>query len=154
MVNQPHEYMAKVSTALQYWTQRKEALREVNKESVARLPEDKQATVGKIDFFLFDERIHRSAHTDTTYVPDMVEGFPVTGSIPSGGCGTPLPGGQRVHGKPGLGGPEPIADLQSCCLERNAVTSKAAQARPSGLHQDTQLLEETWAKFEQDVEKG
>ena len=154
MASDPQAYMAKVSTALQYWAQRKEELRSVNVESVAKLPADKQATVGKIDLFLLNEMITRSNHTDTNYVPDMVAGFPVTGSIPDGGCGTPLQGGQRVHGQPGLGGPEPIDELRNRCLERNTATLKASQARLSGQHQDTQLLEATWAKFQQDVDKG
>ena len=90
MANQPQEYMEKVRAALQYWTQRKEALRDITRESIARLPTDKQATVGNIDLFLLGEIILRTGHEDKTYVPDLVEGFPVTGSISSGGLGTPL----------------------------------------------------------------
>ena len=100
MATQPRAYMDHVREQLQYWTRRKEELRMVSAEAWTRLPPDKLVTVGHIDLFLLEEMLVKSGHKGVSYVQDMVEGFPVTGAIPSGGCGREVPGGQ-----PGPGGP-------------------------------------------------
>ena len=116
----------------------------MNAEARARLPQEKLATVGQIDLFLLEEMVVKSGHKDISYVSDMVDGFPVTGAIPSGGCGRAVPGGQRVHGKPGLGGPDPIQELKDACRRTNIATIQAAKARTPSTKQDQQLIQETW----------
>ena len=91
------------------------------------LPEDKKSTVGRLDLFLIDELIQQSGHTDVHYVRDLYRGFPITGALDSGGCGEHIEGGQRVHGKPGLGGPEPLSELQGMCGAINQATLKSAK---------------------------
>ena len=113
MATDPDGYMEYVRTQLQYWTKRKELLREVNSQAKAKLDTDKMATVGHIELFLLEEMLVKANHIDASYVADMVQGFPVTGAISSGGCGRHMPGGQRVHGAPGLNGPEPIEELHA-----------------------------------------
>ena len=93
-----------------------------------------------------------SGHSDTSYVSDLVQGFPVTGSLPSGGNGITIPGGQRVHGKPGLGGPNDLNELRQECGARNRSTLKAAQVPTTP--QEFQLAEETWTKLQQDITNG
>ena len=84
----------------------------------------------------------------------MVNGFPIAGAIPSGGCGIEIHGGQRVHGKPGLGGPDPITELRQMCRARNVATIKAAKARTPTTPDDLRLAEETWSKLKQDIARG
>ena len=110
--------------------------------------------MGKEDIFLLEDMLTHSGHGDHSYIQDMVAGFPVTDAIPSGGCGTPIPGGQRVRGKPGLGGPEPIAQLKKHCGDKNHATIKAAEARAPHTEEDQLLAVETWKTFQQDVERG
>ena len=87
MAEQPDMYVNHVVAQLQYWTQRKAHLQEANQRLRDKLPLDKQATVGKIDILLLEEMRVYSGHMDTEYIVDMVNGFPVTGSMSSGGCG-------------------------------------------------------------------
>ena len=76
-----------------------------------------------------EEMLVASGHVDSEYVQDLSQGFPVTGRLSDGDCGRPIPGGQRVHGTPGLDGPEPIEDLKRQCYEINMATLKSARAK-------------------------
>ena len=130
-----------------YWTKRKQELAALNKQAYDMLPEDKRPTVGKLDMFLIDEMIHKAGHTDVDYVRDLFQGFPTTGALQSGGCGEHIEGGQRVHGKPGLGGPDPISELQEMCGVRNQSTLKSAKARTPKTEEELILAQETWSKL-------
>ena len=154
MATEPAEYMEDVQKQVQFWTARKQYLKGLNEYSRSHLPPDKLATVGNIDLYLLEEMLIRSGHTDKSFVKDLLDGFPVTGSIPSGGCGQEIPGGQRVHGRPGLGGPEPIELLKESCRHTHSATIQAALERNGGPSTDKELVDETWAKFEQDVQRG
>ena len=70
-----------------------------------QLPEESKPTLGCLDIFLLEELVVASGSEDVDYVADLRKGFPVTGSLPDGNQGTPVAGGQRVHGRPGGGGP-------------------------------------------------
>ena len=76
-----------------------------------------------------EELIVASSHFDSSYVEDLSVGFNVKGDISSGGCGEEIPGGQRVHRKPGLGASKPVADLKSKCVGLNQSTLKTARAK-------------------------
>ena len=85
---------------------------------------------------------------------DLSNGFPITGSLPSGNCGVPIPGGQRVHGRPGLGGPEPLEELRSQCYNINEATLRSAQAKFPKTQSEWDLAEKSWNKFAQDIQRG
>ena len=52
------------------------------------------------------------------------------------------------------GGPDPIQELKDTCRRTNSATIQAAKARTPGSAHDQQLVQETWAKFQQDVDRG
>ena len=93
---------------LQFWSKRKEELAAVNQSYRATLKPSEQQVVGKLDFFLLQEMVDASQHVDRDYVAALAQGFAVTGNLDDGSLGVPIAGGQRVHGKPGLGGAPPI----------------------------------------------
>ena len=95
MAPDPDGYMEYVRTQLQYWTKRKELLREVNAQAKAKLDTDKMTTVGHIDLFLLEEMLVKANHIDESYVADMVQGFPVTGAIILGRLWSPHPRGTK-----------------------------------------------------------
>ena len=72
----------------------------------------KLTAIGHIYTFLVKEMLVQSKHKDGSYVTNVSNSFPVTGSVSAGNCGIPIPGDQRVHGTPGLDGPEPIELLR------------------------------------------
>lgn len=75
---------ARAEAALGYWKTREEAIAPLTEEYTRRLPEDGQATLGKLDFYLLEEILLAFGSGDTNYVVDLSYGFPVTGSIPAG----------------------------------------------------------------------
>ena len=129
MATNPTELYESAKSKLQRWTRRKEELKAVNTMYRSSLEPTQLATIGKVDIFLLEEMMVYSKHGDHRYIQDMVTGFPVTDSIPSGDCGILILGGQRVRGQPGLGGPEPIAELRAQCGATNHATLKSAKAR-------------------------
>ena len=119
MAEGPYRFRARTEEALAHWQKRKEALKEANKAYQKTLPKHRQGPLGRLGLFLMEELIVVSSHFDSSYVEDLSEGFTVTGDISSGGCGEEIPGGQRVHRKPGLGASKPVADLKSKFFELN-----------------------------------
>ena len=111
-------------------------------------------TIGKLDLFLMEEMLVAAGHVDTEYVKDLSQGFPVTGRLPDGDCGRPIPGGQRVHGTPGLGGPEPIEDLKQQCYRINMATLKSAKAKYPRSQEDLDIAHAAWQKTLKDIESG
>ena len=97
---------------------------------------------------------HKAGHADVDYVRDLFQGFPITGTLQSGGCGEHIEGGQRAHGKPGLGGPAPLSEPQEMCGVRNQSTLKSAKARTPRTEEEVVLARETWSKLQQDIQKG
>ena len=100
MATSPETLMAATTEALDYWRTRKEALRSAREQYVANLPDERKGTLGKLDLFILAEMLQQIDHTDHDFVSDLAKGFPITGDLPSGGLGTPIDGGQRVHGRP------------------------------------------------------
>ena len=118
------------------------------------LDKEDRGTIGKLDLFLLEELLVASGHIDTEYVRDLAVGFPITGTLEDGSCGVPLPGGQRVHGQPGLDGPEPIHDLKSRCYQVNRATLKAARAKTPRSSEAFGLARQAWAKVQKDIDSG
>ena len=85
---------------------------------------------------------------------DLSQGFPVTGRLPDGDVGRPIPGGQRVHGAPGLDGPEPLERMQEQCYSVNMVTLKTAEAKRPKTEADWELANEAWTKTMKDIRNG
>ena len=65
-----------------------------------------------------------------------------------------MPGGQRVHGQPGLGGPEPIAELAAKCMQVNQATLRSAQGKNPRTEADLELAKEAWQKMQKDIQNG
>ena len=108
LTSQPQQVMENARIQLQYWTARKQKLAAVNASYRQTLDPRDQGTIGQLDFFLLEEMLVAAGHVDTAYVKDLSQGFPVTGRLSDGDCGRPIPGGQRVHGTPGLDGQSPL----------------------------------------------
>eukprot|EP00959_Pyramimonas_sp_CCMP1952_P167433 3499541-Pyramimonas_sp.AAC.1 len=72
-----------------------------------------------------------SGHADTTYVDDLLRGFPLTETLRAGGLGVDVQGGVRSRGRPGLGGGALLSDLKQRCAEISARTFGRAQRRAS-----------------------
>ena len=123
----PDKLYADVTEKLQFWTRRKAELESVSASYRATLDSTLHGTLGRLDLFLLEEMLVRSKRKGADYVSDLAKGFPITGSIPAGQCGTPIPGGQSVHGRPGLGGPEPLEELRARCYEINQTTIRSAE---------------------------
>ena len=85
--------------------------------------------MGQLDLYLLEEMLTAANHIDVEYVKDLAQGFPITGRLPDGDCGRPIPAGQRAHGKPGLDGPEPIEELRQQCFKVNQATLRTARAK-------------------------
>lgn len=154
LVQQPGQVMAHVSAQLKYWTLQKQSLAAVNSEYKSQLDPTDAGTLGQLDLFLMEEMLAASKHVDVDYVKDLSQGFPVTGRLPDGDCGRPIPGGQRVHGTPGLGGPEPIEALQEQCYSINQATLKAAQSKKPKTPGEWELAREAWKKLVKDRQQG
>eukprot|EP00959_Pyramimonas_sp_CCMP1952_P068702 1433999-Pyramimonas_sp.AAC.1 len=56
--------------------------------------------------------LQAAGNEDAEYVGDLLAGFPLTETLHVGNLGVPVPGGLRRRGRPGLGGPEPLAGLK------------------------------------------
>ena len=154
MVTNPDELYAEVTRRLQHWTTRKEQLHQVNTMYREKLDPTLQGTLGRLDLFLLEELLNKSKYHDQDYVKDLAEGFPITGSLPSGNCGVPIPGGQRVHGRPGLGGPEPLDELRAQCFSINEATLRSATAKIPTTELEWELAEKSWSKLAQDIDRG
>ena len=154
MASDPDSYQRSVMAKVEKWTKRKEELHKAHEHFRSTLDDTQRATLGKIDVFLLKELIEATGHTDTKYVEDLMVGFPVTGSISTGNLGTPIPGGQRVNAKPGLGGPKPLDRLKTQCKARNMATLEAAEARLHKHQTDQDLLQKSWDKLQQDISRG
>ena len=117
----------------------------------ANLPSTRQGTLGKLDLFVLSVMLTSINYQDTEFTNDLAQGFPITGNLPSGGLGAPIPGGQRVHGRPGLGGAEDLSKLRAKCGAINAKTIEAAKRKAPLAMEDTELARGTWEKFLKDV---
>ena len=80
-------------------------------------------------------------------------GFPVTSVLDAAGTGTPIPGGQRVHGKPARGEVPELQDLKARCSEINNKTIRNALARRPNTPEQRELAEIVWSKVLDDAEK-
>ena len=118
------------------------------------LAADRRATIGKLDPYLLEEMLHAAGSLDTDFAVDLTQGFPVTGELPACHQGVPVPGGQRVHGKPGLVGPLPIEALQARCARINETTLNKAKANAPKSMSEWQLAEEVWSKVKKDISLG
>ena len=95
-----------------------------------------------------------AGHSDDNFVNDLREGFPLTGVLGIGGLGTDIPGGQRSHGRPGLGGSPPLSGLRSQCREINELTiGRAVVSRPRTAEQWA-VAHDVWQQVEKDVNLG
>jgi len=133
---------------------RKRELREMNEKFRDNLSKESQGTVGKLDPFLLTEMLKASGHADTRYVEDLLCGFPIVGDLPSGGNGTPIPGGQRVHGRPGFGGSPPLQELKGKCLQINEATIRRACRKVPKTSRDLELARKTWEKVRKDIDEN
>ena len=138
--------------ALTHWKMRKRELREMNESFRNNLSSENQGTVGKLDPFLLTEMLKVSGHADTEYVADLLCGFPIVGDLPSGENGTPIPGGQRVHGKPGLGGSLPLHELKEKCAQINEATVRRARQKVPRTSRAVELAWKTWEKVKKDID--
>lgn len=118
----PGQVKAQAEESLAFWRREKERVRGATELYRATFPDDRKSTLGQLDLFLLEEMVLASGSADVDFVSELAAGFPITGALPSGGQGVPVEGGQRVHGKPGLGGPPPIEALQSRCRQLNQAT--------------------------------
>ena len=150
----PEQVYEHITRQLQYWSERKTALAPLNEAYRSTLSTADKATLGQLDLFLMEEMLVAAGHVDTDYVKDLSQGFPVTGRLPDGECGRPIPGGQRVHGKPGQGGPEPLEQLRAKCLKVNQNTLKLAHAKTPSSAEDWALAHAAWEKIQKDIAKG
>ena len=75
-----------------------------------------RSVLGRIDPYTFEELLNASNGPDVDYIPNLLEGFPITETLHVAGLGVDVPGGQRCHGKPGHGGPMPLSELQEKCV--------------------------------------
>ena len=95
-----------------------------------------------------------AGHSDDNFVNDLREGFPLTGVLGIGGLGTDIPGGQRSHGRPGLGGPPPLSGLRAQCRGINELTiGRAVVSRPRTAEQWA-VAHDVWQQVEKDVNLG
>ena len=101
-----------------------------------------------------EDMLIASGHVDVDYVKDLSQGFPISGRLPDGGCGRPIPEGQRVRGKPGLDGPEPLEELRQQCYSVNMATVRTAQAKTPKFPEDWQFARKAWAKTQKDIASG
>ena len=131
----------KAKQQLQYWTRRKAELAPLTNQFRAQLEPREQGVLGKLDLYLLQEMAAASEHADSNYVAALSEGFKVTGDLDDGSLGIPIPGGQRVHGRPGLGGVPPLQELREHCRSINERTIRVAQSKLLQQQDDKELLE-------------
>ena len=98
--------------------------------------------------------IQEAGHVDMELPEDLLAGLPLTEVLGVGGSGVDIPGGQRVHGKPGNGGPLPLSQLREQCVSVNHATICAAKAREYSSEPDLALALEIWRQAEKDVSDG
>ena len=95
-----------------------------------------------------------AGHSDDNFVNDVREGFSLTGVLGIGGLGTDILGGQRSHGRPGLGGPPPLSGLRAQCREINELTIGRAVASPPRTAEQWAVAHDVWQQVEKDVNLG
>ena len=103
------------------------------------LPASKKNVVGCLDPFLLKSMIQEAGHVHMELPEDLLAGLPLTDVLGVGGSGVDIPGGQRVHGKPGGGGPLPLSQLREQCVSVNHATICAAKAREYSSELDSAL---------------
>ena len=154
LAEDPEMVCARAAQAVAYWRQRKAAMASATDYYRTQLCSNARGTLGKLDLFLLEEMATTSDSVDTQYVQDLAAGFPITGNIDAGNHGTPIPGGQRINRKPGLGGAKPLDQLHDQCAEINARTIRKALAKTPRSAQEKELVVEAWAKVEKDIQNG
>ena len=150
MVQDPTGSHQRLVEKLQYWTERKNVVAAANESYRATLEPHQRKVVGKVDLFLLDAMLAEAEHVDSSLVTDLLKGFPVTGDLADVRLGVPIPGGQRVHGKPGMGGATPLSELESHCRQVNERTLRRAQAKLAKASADEELNAKVWEKLLQD----
>jgi len=142
----------RVHEELEKWRSCKKQMMPNTKAFLQSLDKDLQGTVGKLDPFLLTAMLEAAGHKDKKYVQDLLAGFPVTGEVPCCGTGTPIPGGQRVHGKTGNGEAPPLDKLQEHCSRINSKTLRRARARAPRSEDEWSTAWATWKKVQSDLE--
>ena len=118
------------------------------------LPVEKRDILGSLDLFLLEEMLVQSRSEDVDFVVDLHKGFPITGRLPAGNQGEPIPGGQRSNGRPGEGGPPPLQLLRERCETLNAATLRKATANIPRTQDEWQLAQAVWSNVEKDIHLG
>ena len=154
LASDPSGVKARAENQLRFWQERKAALSGLTAHYHENLPETRKATLGRLDPYLLEEMVIASGSSDELFVQHLMEGFPITGVIPSGGQGTPVTGGLRVHGRPGLGAPPPLEELQARCAQVNARTLARARAQVPTTEEERQLASQVWTKVSKDIALG
>ena len=154
LATDPNTLRQQVVEKLKFWTARKQFLQQANQRYQSTLPQEELGTLGQLDLFLMEEMVISSGHIDKDYVYRLSKGFPITGELFDGNVGEPIVGGQRVHNTPGLGGPEPIGELEARCKEINVATIAQARRKVPTTTDDRLLAEAAWGKMKKDMAKG
>ena len=154
LVTCPLEAYRRTNSALLYWRQRRTFHNEKLMKWKSSLPVEKQQVVGKLNPFLLEEMLDHAGHADKQFVTNLLEGFPVTGTVGVGGLGEDIPGGQRSRGRPGGTGPLPLEELRKQCAEMNEDTLRKARGRLPRCSEEWVLAEAVWNKTSKDIESG
>lgn len=141
-----------VMEALRHWVRRKQFYSPYLEKFKEALPEEVQATIGKVDPFIIDDMVKESGHSDVTYIRDFLTGFSIADNIYGGRVGEVIEGGQKVHGKPANGDVPELQTLKNRCEEINIRTIQRAQARMPKSRDDWEMAWTAWKKLGKDLE--
>ena len=154
LVADPDNFVANAEASFQAWMKRKETNARAREQWLRNLPKRKRGILGRLDPFTMRELLQVINHTDCSYINDLCEGFPMCGAISTGGLGIDIDGGVRCHGKPGLGGPQPLTELRDSCRQINSETLLRAQSRVPKTKDDWELSARMWEQIQVDISAG